>query len=176
MFDVGRDLGLFTWIVAGLCASLATGSIVGVITSAPLRTYKMAMWSFLGAGMTWAITSLLCGLVVQFLLGVLMMNNFGLFGLLAGLFSIALSAMLMRLERSNRSLRWAVLGSLSAWLAVSIGSVVAYQNFTGPVAEAAGNSLPEGFWACIVASMALSTVLGACIGGMIFRQRSLWRS
>jgi hypothetical protein len=175
MFDVGRDLGLFTWIVAGLCASLATGSIVGVITSAPLRTYKMAMWSFFGAGMTWAVTSLVCVFVVQFLLGMLIMHQFWLFGLSAGLFSIVLSALLMRLERSNRSLRWAVLGSLGAWLAVSIGSVIAYQNFTG-VAETVGDALPNGFWPCIIVSMAFSTVLGACIGGMIFRQRSLWRS
>jgi hypothetical protein len=174
--DVGRDLGLFTWIMAGLCASLATGSIVGVITSAPLRTYKMAMWSFLSAGITWLVTALVGGAAVRFLLEALLMHQFLLFSLLAGLFSIGLSALLMRLERSNRALRWSLLGSLAAWLAVSTGSVVAYQNFNQAIADVSTDPLPDGFWSCVMVSMAISTVLGACIGGMIFRQRSLWRS
>jgi hypothetical protein len=39
MSNLGQE-SLFSWIIVGLCASLSTGSIVGVVISSPLRTYR----------------------------------------------------------------------------------------------------------------------------------------
>lgn len=173
--EIARDLGLFIWMIAALCASLATGSIVGILISIPLPTYKLAMWLFLGAGITWVASSLLGGAVARFLLEALLMNQFLIFGLLAGLLSIFSSFLLVRLDQNHRALRWSILGAVSAWLVGAIGTTIAYNRFL-IVPEMTDSGLPNGFWACIMFSMAICTILGACIGGMVFRHRQLWRS
>ncbi len=172
--EIARDLGLFVWIIAALCASLATGSIVGVIISAPLRTHQLAMWIFLGAGITWITSSFVGGAMARFLLQTLMMSQYWMFGLFAGLLSIVSSFLLVRLDQNHRALRWSILGAVSAWLVSAIGTLVAYNRFM-IVPELTESGLPSGFWACIMFSMAICTILGACIGGMIFRHRQIWR-
>jgi hypothetical protein len=67
---------LFTWIIVGLCASLSTGSIVGVVISSPLRTYQQMATAFIAATLTWALTSLVGGPIVSFLLAILILNQF----------------------------------------------------------------------------------------------------
>jgi hypothetical protein len=178
--DMTQDLGLFVWIITALCASITTGSIVGVLLSAPSKTYKLASSVFVGGAVTWVMTSFLGGAVTRFMLEALMMSQFLLFGLLAGLVSIVLSVALVRLDQLHRAIRWSVLGALSAWLAVAIGSAAAYQHLNTNLVNAGMASaqavLPSGFWPCIMFSMAISTILGACVGGMLFRHRQLWRS
>jgi hypothetical protein len=173
--EIGRDLGLFVWIVTALCASITTGSIVGVIVSTPMRTYQLAAWVFLGGAITWLMTSFLGGAVMRFLLDALIMQRFLLFGLMAGLLSIGLSYVLVRLEQANRALRWSLLGAMSAWLAVAIGTATAYQHLMASV-KMVESAMPANFWPCIMFSTAICTVLGACVGGMLFRHRQLWRN
>jgi hypothetical protein len=172
--EIGRDLGLFIWIIAALGASLATGSIVGVIISTPLRTHQLAMWLFLGAGVTWVASTLVGGAVARFLLEALLMSQYLIFGLFAGLLSIFSSFLLVRLDQNHRALRWSILGALSAWLVSAIGTMIAYNRFM-VVPEMTDSGLPNGFWACIIFSMAICTILGSLLGGMIFRHRQIWR-
>jgi hypothetical protein len=170
--EIARDFGLFVWMIAALCASLATGSMVGVIVSTSLRTYHLAMWIFLGAALTWVMSSFVGGAVAQFLLGALLMNQYLLFGLLTALLSIFASYLLVRLDQAHRALRWSILGALSAWFVGTIGTSIAYNRF---ISAAETTPLPTNFWACIMFSMAITTILGACVGGMVFRHRQIWR-
>jgi hypothetical protein len=172
--EIARDFGLFVWMIAALCASLATGSMVGVIVSTPLKTYHLAMWIFLGAAFTWITSSFVGGAVAQFLLGALLMNQYFLFGLLTALLSIFASYLLVRLDQNHRALRWSILGALSAWCVGTIGTAIAYNRFMEHAAATTA-ALPTNFWACIMFSMAITTILGACIGGMVFRHRQIWR-
>jgi hypothetical protein len=170
-----RDFGLLIWMSTGLFASLATGSIVGVIISTPLRTYQIMMSMFFGGAITWIASSFVSSAMARLLLEVLIRNQFLLFGILATVGTIGSLFVLTRLHQNHRGLRWAMLGSLSAWLTVAIGTVTAYGHFLQVPAGMADEFLPRGFWPCIMFSMAISTILGACLGGMVFRQRQIWR-
>jgi hypothetical protein len=170
-FHLARDFRLIVWILTALAASVATGSLVGVLVSSKLRTYQLVVWSFLGAAVTWLFTAFVSGAAVQFLLEALLMNQYWLFGILVGLLTLGGSYILVRLGGIYRAMRWSVLGALAAWSVGTIGTAVAYQHLTQTLAM-----LPENFWGSLMFSMAISTILGACIGGMIFRHRQLWRT
>lgn len=169
-FDLARDFSLFVWLLTALAASVATGSMVGIIVSTPLRTYQLVVWVFLGASLTWFCMAFVGGAVSRFLLESFLLSQYLLFGLLAGLLTLASSYILVRLQQAHRALRWSLLGALSAWLTVAVGSAIAYDKLTTALSD-----LPPMFWGSLMLSMSFSTVLGAFLGGMIFRHRQAWR-
>jgi hypothetical protein len=170
MINLVRDSTLIVWILTALGASLATGSLVGVLVSANLRTYQLVVWIFLGAALTWIMTAFIGGAVNNFLLEAWLLNNYTVFGLVAGLLTLVTSFCLVRLGQNYRALRWSVTGALAAWLTGAIGATFAYDKLNNSLP-----SLPDSFWGSLMLSMAISTILGAAIGGMVFRHRQLWR-
>jgi uncharacterized membrane protein len=167
---------LFTWIIVGLCASLSTGSIVGVVISSPLRTYQQMATAFVAAALTWALTSLVGGPIVSFLLAILILNQFVIFGLLVGLLAVLFGCAIARLDHTHRATRWSLMGSLAAWFTVSVGSATAYNRLVDTALSDQAGALPANFWACIICSMFMCTVGGAVAGGMVFRQTRAWRA
>jgi hypothetical protein len=170
VFNLARDFRLVVWVVTALTASVTTGSLVGVLVSSRLRTYQLVVWIFLGAAVTWLCTAFVSGAAVQFLLEALLLNQYLLFGILASLLLLAVSYGLVRLGDTYRAIRWSILGALAAWAVGTIGTAIAYRHLTQTLSV-----LPENFWGSLMFSMAISTILGACGGGMIFRHRQLWR-
>jgi hypothetical protein len=173
MSNLGQE-SLFSWIIVGLCASLSTGSIVGVVISSPLRTYQQMATAFIAAAITWALTSIVGGPIVNFLLTILILNQFLIFGVLVGLLAILFGCAIARLDHTHRATRWSLLGALTAWFTVSVGSAAAYNRLISTTLS--DQALPASFWPCIICSMAMCTVVGAVAGGMVFRQTRAWRA
>ncbi len=170
IINLARDFSLIAWILTALGASIATGSTVGVLASTTMRTYQLVSWILAGAAITWLMSAFVGGAVTRFLLEALLQNQYWIFGIVAGLLTLVTSFLLVRLGHTHRALRWSVLGALAAWLAGAIGGTVAYDKLSNGMP-----SLPSGFWGSLMFSMCITTVLGAFLGGMIFRHRQLWR-
>jgi hypothetical protein len=116
------------------------------------------------------MTAFVSGAVNGFLVDALVGNNYLIFGIVAGLVTLCTSFCLVRLGQNYRALRWSVTGALAAWLTGAIGASLAYDKLNSSLP-----SLPEAFWGSLMLSMAFSTILGAAIGGMVFRHRQIWR-
>jgi hypothetical protein len=170
MINLAHDFSLIVWLITALGASLATGSVVGVLASTTMRTYQLVVWIFSGAAVIWLISAFIGGAVIRFLLEALLSDQYVIFGLLSGLLTIVTSFVLVRLGQVHRALRWSVLGALAAWLTGAIGGAIAYDQLTNSLP-----SLPDGFWGSLMLSMFVSTILGSFLGGMIFRHRQAWR-
>jgi hypothetical protein len=168
--NLAKDGTLIVWILTALAASLATGCLVGILVSTAMRTYQLVVWIFLGAAITWLMAAFVSGAVNSFLLDALLGSNYLLFGIIAGLITLCTSFCLVRLGQNYRALRWSVTGALAAWLTGAIGASLAYDNLNRALL-----TLPDAFWGSLMLSMAISTILGAAIGGMVFRHRQLWR-
>jgi hypothetical protein len=170
IINLAKDATLIVWILTAFAASLATGCLVGILVSTAMRTYQLVVWIFLGAAITWLMTAFVSGAVNGFLVDALLGSNYLIFGIVAGLVTLCTSFCLVRLGQNYRALRWSVTGALAAWLTGSIGASLAYDKLNSSLP-----SLPDTFWGSLMLSMAFSTILGAAIGGMVFRHRQLWR-
>ncbi|OUC14497.1 MAG: hypothetical protein B0A82_11640 [Alkalinema sp. CACIAM 70d] len=168
---------LWMMLVMSGVASLVTGLVVGLLVSQPLRTYQLMLVTFLGALSTWLTTALFTGWLLFFALEwviaqILPLSVVLILGLLATFISIG-----GRSPRRQIAQQWSMLGSFSAWLLVAIASLLAYHHFKTSWQPSDRESvLPTGFWACISYSMALSSIFGACSGGLVFHQTRHLRS
>ncbi|MBE9028966.1 hypothetical protein IQ266_04210 [filamentous cyanobacterium LEGE 11480] len=170
MINLGRDFSLIVWIITALGSSVATGTVVGILASTPMQTYRLMVWIFLGSAMTWLLSAFVGGAVIRFVLETLLAQEYWQFGLLVGLLLVFSGFMLGRLGRNHRAMRWSLAGALAAWLTGAIGSIIAYDQL-----GSSSTGLPAGFWGSLMLSMVISTILGAFGGGMIFRHRQMWR-
>jgi hypothetical protein len=170
IINLARDFSLIVWIITALGASVATGSTVGVLASTRMRTYQLVSWILTGAVITWLMSAFIGGAVARFLLEALLQHQYWIFGMVAGVLTLLTSFCLVRLGQTHRALRWSVLGALAAWFTGAIGGIMAYDKL-----NQAMPSLPNGFWGSLMLSMFITTILGAFLGGMIFRHRQIWR-
>lgn len=168
---------LWMMLVMGLLASLMTGVVVGFAVSQPLRTYQLMLVTFLSALTAWLSTALLTGGLMVVGLEWLTFQIMPLSGLAVGGLLGSMTYIWIRSQRRRSAHRWAIVGSLAAWLFVAIASGLAYHHFKTIGAPGDRDSvLPTGFWSCISYSMALSSIFGACSGGLIFHQTRHLRS
>jgi hypothetical protein len=152
-------------IVIGGVASLATGFIVGNLLARPLPTYQLMVQSFFGSLLTWLITALLTGSLVSLWLNTEASIATPIAACCLGL----IVGTILWLCRRRPERRWAVISALVPWGIVSIGSAIAYFYFQAQP-DRGSEKIPALFWSCIFYSMALSTIFGACLGGLIFHQ------
>ncbi|MEB3295353.1 MAG: hypothetical protein VKJ24_19540 [Synechococcales bacterium] len=158
-------------IVIGLVASLSTGLMVGTILARPLPTYHLMVQSFIGSLLTWLITALLTAGLVKLWLDA----EAGIATPIAIACLVSMVGILLWQCRRLPERRWGVISALIPWLIVSSGSAIAYFHFQNQSASGS-EKIPALFWSCIFYSMALSTLFGACLGGLIFHQTRHLRS